>query len=115
MNLYIFNRIFRTNNIIIVYDLFDSPDNNNKLNKKISIIVNQTDNNLVKKYVYLSAYTYYVSIKNTIETFETTPNDGVYKVIYYGHTGSTIVDTHIPDNGCNNDLIVSAIYFNKPK
>lgn len=39
MNLYIFNRIFRTNNIIIVYDLFDSPDNNNKLNKKICVFI----------------------------------------------------------------------------
>ena len=96
----------------IVYDLYDVPINNSVKNSKISITVDNKDSKLVRMYKYLSANTYYASIKNTIQTFSI--DDNKYSVTYFGKTKPVIVPIGTKDNGCNNENIALSIYFNKP-
>lgn len=99
----------------IVYDLYSSKNKMNKSNKKISILVDMADNNLIKQYTYLTASSYRVSIKNTITSYKTTDKESQYDVLYMGQDKSILVQTNSPDNGCNNDIIMRMIYDNKPK
>jgi len=111
---YLLNKVNAVNTTI--YELFSTTDISDPNNLMCLITVDA--HGLTRQLFFkTSTNNFYTSVKNLIHNFTVNPGktSDTYNITFTDGTTVKEFDANTPDTGCNNDIIVSSIFYSKTK